>query len=343
NRVMIKPSEFTPHTSALIEEMISSAYDPTEIAVLNGGPELGAAFSAMPFDHLLFTGSTSVGRLVMRAASEHLVPVTLELGGKSPVFISRFCDLQQATDRILIGKTLNAGQICLAPDYVFVPENRREDFVQIAQRSFKQMYPKLLHNPDYTSVINQKHFERLQKMLDDAQDKGATLVELNPANEDFQSQRHWKMPLTLVLDPTPEMLVLQDEIFGPILPVLTYESIDGVTRFINERPRPLAFYPFSNNIQERNKLLQQTLSGGVTINDVIMHTAIESLPFGGVGPSGMGSYHGYDGFKTFSHARAICTQSPWFDLAGMFRPPFTPSKERILSFMMGSKHNPPLP
>ena len=314
NRVMIKPSEFTPHTSELLRELFAGAYDETEVAVVTGGPAVGAAFSSLPLDHLLFTGATSVARHVMRAAAENLVPVTLELGGKSPVVIGRSADLQLTTDRLMMGKMLNAGQICLAPDYVMVPSERIDEFVESSRRSVARMFPTLLENPDYTSIINDRHHERLLGYIEDARAKGANLVELNPAGEDFRQQEHRKIPPTLILDPSDEMQVMQDEIFGPLLPVRKYESIDETIDYINEHDRPLGLYYFGRDGSEERQVLDRTTSGGVTVNDVIMHVAQEDLPFGGVGPSGMGSYHGVDGFRTFSHRKSVYSQAK-LDLA----------------------------
>ncbi|MCH2096781.1 MAG: coniferyl aldehyde dehydrogenase, partial [Pseudomonadales bacterium] len=305
NRVMIKPSEFTPPTSDLMREAFASAFDETEVAVITGGPETGAAFSGLPFDHLLFTGATSIAKHVMRAASENLVPVTLELGGKSPVIVGRSADMQQATDRIMMGKTLNAGQICLAPDYVMVPKERQQEFVESAQRSVQRMFPTLLDNPDYTSIVNERHFERLTGYVDDAREKGAEVVEMNPANEDFRQQPHHKVPPTLILDPSEEMKVMQDEIFGPLLPVKSYDAVDDTIGYVNEHDRPLGLYYFGTDAGEERKVLDQTTSGGVTVNDVIMHISQEDLPFGGVGPSGMGAYHRREALQTIPHHNSV--------------------------------------
>ncbi|HSG88493.1 MAG TPA: coniferyl aldehyde dehydrogenase [Pseudomonadales bacterium] len=333
NRVMIKPSEYTPLTSELMRELFAAAYDETEVAVTTGGPDTGAAFAGLPFDHLLFTGATSVARHVMRAAAENLVPVTLELGGKSPVIIGRSADLQLTTDRLMMGKMLNAGQICLAPDYVMVPSERVDEFVESSRRSVARMFPTLLDNPDYTSVVDQRHYDRLHGYLDDAREKGANLVEMNPAGEDFRQQPHHKIPPTLILDPSDEMKVMQDEIFGPLLPVKRYDSVDETIDFVNERDRPLGLYYFGKDDAEQRQVLDRTTSGGVTVNDVIMHVAQEDLPFGGVGPSGMGSYHGRDGFQTFSHRKSVYTQTK-FDLAKLagIAPPWT---DKFMSMLRG--------
>ena len=321
NRSIIKPSEFTPATSQVMKEMISSAFDETEIAVITGGPETGAAFSSLPFDHLLFTGATSIAYHVMRAASENLVPLTLELGGKSPVVIGESADMDKAAARIMAGKTLNAGQICLAPDYVFTPENKVDAFVASANKAVAKMYPTLKDNDDYTSVINQRHFDRLQGYLEDAKSKGAEIVELNPAGENFSQQPHHKIPPTLVLNPTDDMDIMKDEIFGPLLPVKTYKSSDEAIGYINDNPRPLGLYYFGSDKTEENKVLANTTSGGVTVNDVLFHNAAEDLPFGGIGPSGMGAYHGHDGFLEFSHKKAVYTQTN-SEILAMMRPPY---------------------
>jgi coniferyl-aldehyde dehydrogenase len=321
NRTMIKPSEYTPRSSELMTRMFRSAFDETEVAVFAGGPDVGSAFSKLPFDHLLFTGATSIAYHVMRAAAENLVPLTLELGGKSPVVLGESADLNLAAKRLMMGKTLNAGQICLAPDYVLVPSDKSRDFVAAADGAVRAMYPTLKDNPDYTSVINQRHYDRLTGYLEDAKAKGAELIELNPAKEDFRQQPFWKIPPTLVLNPTDDMAVMKDEIFGPIMPVKTYDTVDEAIGYINDHARPLGLYYFGNDAAERNRVVSRTTSGGVTVNDVVMHVSMEDLPFGGVGPSGMGAYHGIDGFRTFSHAKAVFQQAK-MDVTAMLRPPY---------------------
>lgn len=322
NRTMIKPSEFTVQTSELMKELFAAAFDEEEVAVFTGGPDVGGAFSRLPFDHLLFTGATSIAKHVMRAAAENLVPVTLELGGKSPVIIGKSANLELAATNIMAGKTMNAGQICLAPDYVILPEESRDEFVEHAKNSVAKMFPNILDNPDYTSIVNERHFDRLNSYLDDAKEKGANVVEINPADEDFSQQEHHRIPPMLVLDPTDDMKVMQDEIFGPILPIKQYKDVEETLDYVNSKDRPLGLYYFGQDSAEEREVLTRTTSGGVTVNDVIMHIAQEDLPFGGVGPSGMGSYHGYDGFKNFSHAKAIYSQSNTVSkLAAAMRPP----------------------
>jgi coniferyl-aldehyde dehydrogenase len=321
NRVMIKPSEFTPRCSELMARMFHQAYDETEVAVFAGGPEVGAAFSKLAFDHLLFTGATSIAYHVQRAAAENLVPTTLELGGKSPVIVSKSADMALAAKRVMTGKTMNAGQICLAPDYMLVPKDKIGAFVAEATSAVAAMYPTLKENPDYTSVINQRHYDRLLGYIDDARAKGAEIVEINPAKEDFRQQPFHKIPPTLVLNPTDDMDIMKDEIFGPLLPVKTYDTVDEAIGYVNGHARPLGLYYFGADAKEQERVLERTTSGGVTVNDVVMHVAMEDLPFGGVGPSGMGSYHGIDGFKTFSHAKAVFTQAK-SDITAMRRPPY---------------------
>ena len=308
NRAMIKPSEFTPATSDLMKTMFAKAFDDEEIAVIVGGPEVGQAFSELAFDHMIFTGATSIARHVMRAAAENLVPLTLELGGKSPAIIGRSADFGTAAARIMAGKTLNAGQICIAPDYVIAPQDKVSEFVAAATKSVTAMFPTIKDNPDYTAVIAERHYERIKSYVDDARAKGAEIIEINPAGEDFTQQEHRKIPPTLILNPTDDMKVMQEEIFGPVLPVKTYGSIGEATGYVNGHERPLALYYFGTDDGERERVVDGTTSGGVAVNDVIFHVAQEDLPFGGVGPSGMGSYHGADGFREFSHKKAIYRQ-----------------------------------
>jgi len=329
NRVMIKPSEFTPRCSDLMARMFRSAYDETEVAVFTGGPEVGAAFSKLAFDHLLFTGATSIAYHVQRAAAENLVPTTLELGGKSPVIVSKTADMDLAAKRVMNGKTMNAGQICLAPDYMLVPKEKIGAFVSAATSAVSTMFPTIKDNPDYTSVINQRHYDRLMDYIDDAKAKGAEIVEINPAKEDFRQQPFHKIPPTLVLNPTDDMKIMKDEIFGPLLPVKSYDSVDEAISYVNDHPRPLGLYYFGSDSAEQEKVLTRTTSGGATVNDVIMHVAMEDLPFGGVGPSGMGAYHGIDGFRTFSHAKAVFAQAK-SDITAMMRPPFGPKMQKML-------------
>ncbi len=308
NRVMIKSSEFTPSVSALFEEIAPQYFAEDEAAFFSGGPAEGQAFAKLAFDHMLFTGATGIGKHILHAAADNLTPVTLELGGKSPTILSRSADLEQATQRIALGKMLNAGQICLAPDYLMVPREQEDAVVAGMQKAVSVMYPTLLNNPDYTSVINSRHRDRLRDYLDDARAKGAEIVEVNPANEDFAASNGNKMPLYLVRNPTDDMKVMQEEIFGPVLPIKTYDRVEEAIDYVNSHDRPLGLYYFGQDSSEERQVLDRTISGGVTVNDVVFHVSMEELPFGGVGPSGMGAYHGHDGFKTFSHAKSVYHQ-----------------------------------
>ena len=322
NRCMIKPSEFTEATSELMKTLFAKYFTAEEIAVCTGGPDVGAAFSQLPFDHLLFTGATSVARHVMRAAADNLVPLTLELGGKSPVVLGKSADMQKAANRIMAGKTMNAGQICLAPDYAFIPDGKADAFISAATASVQTMFPEgLKDSPDYTSMVNQRHYDRVKGYIEEARDKGAQVVEINPTGENFSQQEHRKIPPHIIVNPSEDLGVMKDEIFGPILPVKTYTQTQDAVDYINSRPRPLGLYVFGEDTSERESILNNTTAGGVTINDVIMHIAQEELPFGGIGDSGMGSYHGPEGFKEFSHKKSVYKQIN-SEMLAMMRPPY---------------------
>lgn len=323
NRAMVKTSEFTPVTAALFEEICPRYFAADELTFVSGGPDVGKAFAELPFDHLLFTGATSIGKHILHAAADNLVPVTLELGGKSPVIVGRSADIRQTTERVALGKMLNAGQICLAPDYMIVRPDQERAVVDGLKSAASAMYPTVLANPDYTAIVNDRHFQRLTDWLDDARPKGATIETVNPANEDFASSNARKMPLHIVTDVTDDMTIMQEEIFGPILPIRRYDTIDDAIAQVNAKDRPLGLYYFGSDDTERTRVTDRTISGGVTVNDVIFHVSMEELPFGGVGPSGMGSYHGPDGFKTFSHAKAVYKQ-PKVDVAKLagLKPPY---------------------
>ena len=321
NRAMIKPSELTPATSEVTKKMFEAYFDKSEAAVFTGDAEVGAAFSALPFDHLLFTGGTQIGKKVMKAASDNLVPVTLELGGKSPVIVDEDANLSEVAKKVMRGKTMNAGQICLAPDYLMLPKGKSEEFAKASNEAVSEMFADLKYNEDYTSVINERHYERINELVSDAKDKGAEVIQINPADEDFEQQELHKIPPTLVLNPTDEMKIMQEEIFGPVLPVKEYEDFDETVNYVNSKDRPLGLYLFSKDKNKEKKVLDNTTSGGVTLNDVIWHIGQEELPFGGVGPSGTGSYHGHDGFKEFSHAKAVYKQFS-ADLMAQMMPPY---------------------
>ncbi|TFU01360.1 coniferyl aldehyde dehydrogenase [Polymorphobacter arshaanensis] len=332
NRAMIKPSEFTPATSELMKTLIAKYFAPEEVAVITGGPEVGKAFSELAFDHMIFTGGTAVAKHVMAAAAKNLVPLTLELGGKSPTIISKSADIASATDRVALGKMMNAGQICLAPDYMMVPPESEAAVVAGLQAAVAKQYPTLLANPDYTSVINGKNRDRLESLVADARAKGANVIVVNPGNEDFSGANTNKMPLHIIQNVTDDMAVMQEEIFGPLLPIKTYDSPSEAIDYVNSHARPLALYWFGTDAAEERTYLDRTVSGGVTVNDVIFHIAVEDLPFGGVGPSGMGSYHGLEGFRTFSHAKSIYKQ-PKLDLAAIagFKPPYGDKTKKALA------------
>jgi len=306
NRVVIKPSEHTPLTSAFYAKVFSENFDDEEVKVINGAVETSQSFARQPWDHLMFTGAPVVGKLIMRAAAEHLTPVTLELGGKSPVIVGESANLDMVAERVATMKLMNAGQICLAPDYINVKKSKRDAFVDSYSKTVTKMYPTMLANDQYTSIISSRHRERLEGYIEDAREKGADVRIINPADEDFSGQNQGnKLPAALILDPTDDMKVMQEEIFGPILPVRTYEKTEEVVGYVNERERPLALYYFGTDAAEEKAVLANTTSGGVTVNDAVYHGGHDSLPFGGVGNSGMGVYHGYDGFREFSHMKPV--------------------------------------
>jgi coniferyl-aldehyde dehydrogenase len=319
NRAIVKPSEFTSRTSNLLARLIGETFSPDEISVSLGGADEGAIFSAAPFDHLIFTGSTSVAKHVMRAATDNLTPVTLELGGKSPVIITDQFDIAVAAARIMTIKVMNGGQICLAPDHVYVPSAKKRAFVNAAVAVLRQILPDGLHSPNYTSIITDRHYQRLAALVDDARSKGAEVIDPLTAGGVRADRR---FPPTLVIDPTGDMKVMQEEIFGPVLPIIAYDNIDEVLATIRSGLHPLALYYFGEDDGTARKVLDGTTSGGVTINDVMTHAFSEELPFGGIGASGMGAYHGESGFHTFSHARGIYRQSPGPEASALFRKSF---------------------
>lgn len=331
NRAMIKPSELTPATSSLLAQMLSESFPEEQVAVITGDAATGKQFAALPFDHILFTGSAAVGRAVMRAASEHLVPVTLELGGKSPAVIERGHPMQQAATAIAHGKLVNAGQTCTAPDYVMVHEASLEAFRVAYDRAVHTLYPEGPAANGYTSIISERHHARLVALLEDARAQGAEVIEVGVSPGDAQRRPHTMAP-TLVINVTDGMRVMQEEIFGPIMPVVTYRSIEEAIAYINGHPRPLALYYFGNG-PGRRKVLGLTTSGNVTINNTLMHYAQEDLPFGGVGASGTGAYHGIEGFKSLSHAKGIFQQGTW-NMSALLRPPFGKLTRRILRTML---------
>jgi len=334
NRAMIKPSELVPHTADVIARIVSEALRDDQVAVVSGGADVGEAFARLPFDHLVFTGSTRVGKLVMRAASENLVPVTLELGGKSPAVVGADFDTRTAAARIMAGKTFNGGQTCVAPDYALVPAGTEQAFAEACAAAVAQLYPTLANNPDYTAIVSGPHYARLRMLVDDARARGARVVELNPAGEVLEATSRKMLP-TLVLEPTGEMACMQEEVFGPVLPVVGYNDLADAIRYVNDRPRPLAVYYFGHDRNAIERVLSETVSGGVTINETTLHVLQDDLPFGGVGPSGMGHYHGREGFETFSQQKSVYRQSR-ISTTALLRPPYRKTADRLLRFLLGS-------
>ena len=316
NRIMAKPSEFTPQTAQLIKDAVAKYFDESEFAVVLGGPEVGAEFTALPLDHLLYTGSGRVARKVVANAAQNLVPTTLELGGKSPTIIGKDADLSLAAKRIMFVKTLNAGQICLSPDYVFLPRGKEEKFVNELQKAFDEFYPNG-NEADYTSMVNETHFERMQSYMTDAQEKGAKIHSLGS----FDSTEKNTITTKVLMGVNDSMQVMKDEIFGPLLPIMVYDEISEVINYINNNDHPLGLYYFGNTKQEQEKVIKNTRSGGVTINDAMFHLMQSQLPFGGVGPSVYGCYHGREGFMNFSNMRSIYYQTNNDSVFGMLRPP----------------------
>jgi len=332
NRAMIKPSELTPATSDLLVSLIAETFSQDEVVVVTGDATVGAAFAALPFDHLFFTGSTTVGRSVMRAASEQLVPVTLELGGKSPVLVDRGQPLARVAADIAYGKLANAGQTCIAPDYVLVHEADVDRFVEAWDQAVVALYPRGPTSEDYTSIVNVRHYERLRGLLADARAKGARVVETGRSPDQATGRAH-TLPPTLVLDVHDDMRIMQEEIFGPVLPIVTYRDLTEAIAFVNARPRPLALYYFGSSATNQKQVLTRTTSGGVTINGTLMHYVQDDLPFGGVGASGFGAYHGIEGFRAFSHQKAVFDVGRW-NGGALLRPPFGRLTNMILNEML---------
>jgi coniferyl-aldehyde dehydrogenase len=336
NTAMIKPSEFTPRTSDLIARLVGDAFDAHELGVVIGGPDVAQAFTALPFDHLVFTGSTSVGRHVMRAAAENLVPVTLELGGKCPVVVDEGFDIATAAQRTLTVKTFNAGQICLSPDYVMLPEGAINGFVEAARGFVARAFPTLQANDDYTSIIAPRHFDRLLELIADAQGKGAIIVPLNPAAEPVHDAATRKIAPVLILNATEDMRVMQEEIFGPLLPIVA-ANVDQAIARINAHDRPLAAYLFSDREAVQEHFAASVTSGALVLNDIMSHASIESLPFGGVGASGIGAYHGVHGFRRFSHFRPTVRQSTEGLSGQRLRAPYA-DKQAALENLLGPRN-----
>src|SRR5215510_3442657 len=329
NRVMVKMSEYTPHLAELFAPLISSYFAPDHVAVVNGGIEVAQAFAAKPFDHLLFTGSTSVGHQIMRAAAENLTPVTLELGGKSPAIIAPEFPVDVAARRIIWGKCLNAGQTCIAPDYVLLPEAGVAGFIDAARDEVRRFYPESVASADYSAIINARHYDRLLGYLEDARVKGAQMVALL----DGESQSTRKLPPTIVTGVNDDMRVMQDEIFGPLLPLVPCRTLDQALGYVADHPRPLAMYYFDDDRTRLERVLHNSIAGGVTINDTMLHIAQDELPFGGVGASGMGQYHGAEGFSIFSKRKGVFLQSRLNGL-WLFKPPYGKLVETMFKLML---------
>jgi coniferyl-aldehyde dehydrogenase len=327
NRVMIKMSGFTPKLGEAYKKMLAEVFSEDQVAVFTGRGEISEEFSKLAFDQLTFTGSTNVGRTVMAEAAKNLTPVLLELGGKSPAIVHDSYGMADAAERIAFGKCWNAGQTCVAPDYLMLPPGKTQQFVDAFTKQVSKMYPSLLNNPDYTSVINDKQYNRLQGYLDDARTQGAKIIEINPAKEKFENTR--KMPVTLVTGVTPDMQIMQNEIFGPVLAVMEYNTLDDALRFINDRPRPLALYYFDWDSSRADYVAANTHSGGMCINETLSHVGAEDLPFGGVGGSGMGRYHAKEGFICMSNAKAVLEKPRLYSIRYVL-PPFNKSVHKIL-------------
>ena len=335
NHVIVKPSELAPATAEALRQMISEAFPEEYVAIVTGGQEIASACSSLPFDHILFTGSQGIAKLVMKAAAENLTPVTLELGGKSPALVHESYPIATAADRICSAKFWNAGQTCIAPDYVLVPSSKVDEFVHRCEAVISKRYPHPASNADYTHLVSQQAWERMRDLVDDARSKGARVLQVDSNHGDVPVGSRY-FPPTLVLGTDDSMRVMQEEIFGPILPIVVYPVINDALGFINARPRPLALYYFDRNKSRIAKILEQTASGGVTINDCIFHFVQHQLPFGGVGPSGMGSYHGFDGFLAFSKKKGVLLQNAFVaSFLDRLKPPYTSWSDRAIGLLVG--------
>lgn len=330
NRAMLKPSELTPRFSELLRQRLGEVFPQEDVAVVLGGPEVADAFSRLPFDHLLFTGSTNVGRKVMAAAAENLTPVTLELGGKSPVVVCPDYDLKRAARDIAFGRYSNSGQTCIAPDYALVPADKLVPLAEAILAQVRTLYPTIAENPDYSSIISDRHFSRLTAAIEEARRSGARIL----SHSDEHAAARRKIGPTIVLDPPQDCVLMREEIFGPVLPIVPYATLDDAIAHINSQDRPLALYCLSHDAASRSRVLNRTISGGVTLNGTLLHIAQDDLPFGGIGMSGMGAYHGRDGFRRFSHARSV-HQVGFYNVFDILSPPYGKLVNRIIKFLIG--------
>lgn len=333
NTAIIKPSEFAPHTAKLVEECISSLFPNDEVAVFAGGSEVGQALLALPFDHIFFTGSPAVGKMVMRAAADHLTSVTLELGGKSPAIVSPSASIAMAARRIAVAKFINNGQTCIAPDYVIIHESRKEAFAEALKKEVDRLFgatgASLKDSPHYARIVNHRHFERLQALLNDALERGAKTVFSGPA----EAESLFMHPV-IISDVPEDARIMEEEIFGPILPVLTYSDIQDAIRKINNLPKPLALYYFGSDTTEKQHIVQQTSSGAVCVNDCAIHFLHTHLPFGGINHSGMGKAHGFFGFQTFSHEKPVLVQRKGLTTVSLFYPPYTDRVKKFTNWLL---------
>ena len=334
NRVLLKPSEVAPRSAELISRMLAEAFDEDLVATLTGGPEIAQALAALPLDHLFFTGSASIARSILRAAAENLTPVTLELGGKCPAIVHADYPAARAAKRIVVGKFFNAGQTCVAPDYVLVQAERRDALAAAIEAEVSRSYPKVSGNGDYTAIIDARHWARLSELIDDARNHGATIMTIDPgAGQQDAGER--RMSPTLVLAADERMRVMREEIFGPVLPLVTYERLDDAIAFVNRRARPLALYYFDDRGERVERVLSRTMSGGASVNETALHVLDMDLPFGGIGPSGMGAYHAQAGFETFSHRKAVLLRGRP-NTADLLAPPYGKLFDRVMRFLIGS-------
>ena len=329
NRVLLKPSELTPRTAEVLHRIVAAHFAADEFAVVTGGADVGQAFAQLPFDRLFFTGSTAVGRKVALSAAANLTPVTLELGGKSPALMAEDTDLGIAVPRLVMGKFLNAGQTCIAPDYVLAPADRVDALIEAIRKNVAALYPSHADSRDYASVVSEGHYARLNALIDDAAAKGARVVRLGSSGTAVRAR---KLSPTLLVGVSDDMKAMQEEIFGPVLPIETYSSFDEAIAKVNARPRPLALYAFGGDARLRERILRETIAGGITFDDTLWHFSNESLPFNGVGASGFGAYHGEHGFLAFTHEKAVFTQSR-FALTWLLYPPYGKRFEIVLRIL----------